>query len=314
MEPVEANEIRLSYSDPDMDALLSGVGDDQRPLSRHFNQSEDFFVLLEDEYTVPHLSIHHDVRLARPSAAYMAALQKVTGQLVRLAPQVFKGLSWFFNPVETLRPSFYRLYTFGNRPYLYLLRIDLMMHASESTVVERGTTDTTPHYRSRRLFLEAGMVPLAQVRRDDSGISGFQVMQTISETWIGERGRGYFREGIWMDADLTKFFSRLFLPSGIRTYPYYPYPCKYQTMCLFPVRLSPEARDASVPALHRSLQFLLPEMGRVEKEMRAGFSEQMDVFRDLKGQVPPSWFEPWKNIRVEAYLNDSEQKEFRIDD
>jgi hypothetical protein len=313
MEPVEANEIRLSCSDPDMEALLSGVGEDQRPVSRHFNQSEDFFLLLEDEYAVPHISIHHDVRLARPSEAYMAALRKVTGQLTRLAPQVFKGLSYFFNPVETLRPSFYRLYTVGGSQYLYLLRVDLMMHAADGTVVERGNADITPHYRSRRLFLEASMVPLAQVRRDASGISGFQVKQTISATWIGERGRGYFREGIWMDADLTKFFSRLFLPSGSRTYPYYPYPCKYMTMCLFPVRMSPTDRDASAPALHQSLQFLLPVMSRVEKEMRAGFSEQMDVFRELKEQVPPAWLEPWKNIRVEAYLNDSEQKEFRID-
>jgi hypothetical protein len=127
MEPVEANEIRLSYSDPGMDALLAGVGDDQRPVSRHFNQSEDFFVLLEDEYTVPHLSIHHDVRLAKPSAAYMAALLKVTGQLIRLAPQVFKGLTYFFNPVETLRPCFYQLHVVENREYLHLVRVDLMV-------------------------------------------------------------------------------------------------------------------------------------------------------------------------------------------
>jgi hypothetical protein len=311
---VESNEIRLSYSDPEMDALLAGVGEESRPFSRHFNQSEDFFVLLEDEYDVPHISIHHDVRLPRPSAAYVASLLKVTGQLTRLAPQVFKDLTYFFNPVETLRPSFYRLYTVENRPYLYLLRIDLMMHASESTVVERGTTDATPHYRSRKLFLEAAIIPLAEVTRANGGVSSFHVMQTISQTWIGERGRGYFREGIWMDADLTKFFSRLFLPANRSTYPYYPYPCKYQTLCLFPVRLSPGDRSAAVPGLHRSLEFLLPVMTQVEKEMKAGFSEKMDFFRELKEKVPAAWYEPWKSIRVEAYLNESEKKEFRIED
>jgi hypothetical protein len=314
MEPVEANEIRLSYSDPEMDALLSGVGDGERPFSRHFNQTEDFFVLLEDEYTVPHMSVHHDVRLARPDFSYMANVLRVTEQLVRLAPQVFKGLTYFFNPVETLRPCFYQLHVVENREYLHLVRVDLMVSPLESTVIEPGDGSSTALYRTRKLFLEAALVPLTEVCREQSRITAFRVMQTISQTWIGEKGYRGFRQGIWMDADLTKFFSRLFLPPGSRTYPYYPYPCKYQTMCLFPLRLSPQGRDAAVPALHRSLGFLLPAMGRVEKEMRAGFSEQMEVFRELKGQVPPAWFEPWKNIRVEAYLNDSEQKEFRIDD
>ena len=297
-----------------MDALLARVGEESRSFSRHFNQSEDFFILLEDDYTVPHISIHHDVRLPKPSAAYASSLLDVTGQLARLAPQVFKDLTYFFNPAETLRPSFYHLYTVENRLYLYLLRVDLMMHASESTVIERGTSDTTPRYRSRKLFLEAAVVPLTEVKRDNGGVGSFRVMQTISQTWIGERGRGYFREGIWMDADLTRFFSRLFLPSDRTTYPYYPYPCKYQTLCMFPVRLSPRDRADSAPALHRSLEFLLPVMGRVEKELRAGFSEEMGFFRELKEKVPPEWLEQWKGIRVEAYLNESEKKEFRIED
>jgi hypothetical protein len=311
---VESNEIRLSSSDRDMDALLARVGEESRSYSRHFNQSEDFFILLEDEYTVPHISIHHDVRLPKPSAAYAASLLEVTGQLARLAPQVFKDLTYFFNPVETLRPSFYHLYTVEDRSYLYLLRVDLMMHASEGTVIERGTSDTTPCYRSRKLFLEAAVVPLTGASSNGDGTGVFRVMQTVSQTWIGEKGRGYFREGIWMDADLTKFFSRLFLPADRRVYPYYPYPCKYQTVCLFPVRLSSGDRAAAAPTLHRSLAFLLPAMDRVEKEMRAGFSEQMEVFRELKEKVPAAWYDPWKSIRVEAYLNESEKKEFRIED
>jgi hypothetical protein len=46
----------------------------------------------------------------------------------------------------------------------------------------------------------------------------------------------------------------------------------------------------------------------------ASFSEELPFFRELKGKVPPAWYEPWKNIRVEAYLNDSEMREFRIED
>ena len=311
---MESNEIRVSYSDPEMDALLAGVGDESRPLSRHFNQTEDFFVLLEDEYTVPHMSIHHDVRLPRPDFSYMTSLIWVTEQLVRLAPQVFKGLTYFFNPVETLRPCFYRLQTFEHREYLYLMRVDLMVSPLESTVVEPGDGSKTALLRTRKLFLEAALVPLTEVCRDNSGIQSFRVMQTISETWIGEKGYRNMRQGIWMDADLTRFFSRLFLPADRKTYPYYPYPCKYQTLCLFPVRMSPRDREACVPSLHRSLEFLLPVMGRVETEMRAGFSEKMDFFLELKQKIPSDWFDQWKSIRVEAYLNESEKKEFRIED
>ncbi len=48
-----------------------------------------------------------------------------------------------------------------------------------------------------------------------------------------------------MDADLTKFFSKLFLPAGKKTYPYYPYLCKYKTVCQSPDR--PRSRGPRLP-------------------------------------------------------------------
>ena len=33
-------------------------------------------------------------------------------------------------------------------------------------------------------------------------------------TWKGESGEGYMIHGIWMDADINKFFSKLVLPKG----------------------------------------------------------------------------------------------------
>jgi hypothetical protein len=298
-----------------MDALLAGVGDEQRPFTRHFNQSEEFFLKLEGEYTIPQFSIHHDVRLPRPSSLYLASLLKVTEQVTRLAPQVLKGLSYFFDPAEILRPGFYRLSTFEGRPYLSLVRIDLVMRPSESVVTVRGTNDITPQYRSNRLFLESTVIPLAEVAQESGQVQTFRVRQTISQTWIGEQGRGYFVQGIWMDADLTKFFSRLLLPPGRTTYPYYPYQCKYKTVCHSSIRFSPQARSESVPALHRSLTLLVPVMDRIEEKMKgARFSEQMEVFQELKRMVPPAWYEEWDTFRVESYLNESEKKEFRIED
>ncbi len=314
MEQV-SNEIRAVSSDPQMDALLAGIGDAERPFSRHFTQGEDFFIKLDGEYTVPHIAIHHDVRQPVPSAAYRASLLDVTGQVARLAPQVLRGLSYFFDPAEILRPCFYHLSTYEGRAYLYLLRIDLMMRASEGAVIERGTNDTTPRYRSRKLFLETAVVPLAEAPAEGGGPRSFRVRQTISQTWIGEQGRGYFVQGIWMDADLTKFFSRLFLPQGKRTYPYYPFLCKYKTICHSVLSLAPEGRKATIPWLHRAIQFLQPAMERIQNVMRtATFSEEIGYFRELKTRVPEQWYEPWKSIRVEAYLNEQEMKEYRIDD
>ena len=310
-----SSEIRVGYSDRETNALLATVADEQRPFSRHFNQSEDFFLLLEDAYTVPHLPIHHNVRLREPTPGYAAALRSVISQVIRRAPQALKDLAYFFDPSEILRPCFYHLYRVEESLYLYLLRIDLAMRATEATVIERGTNDTTPHYSSKRLFLEPTVIPLEEAVREDGKVVGFRIRQTISQTWIGEYGRGYFQQGIWMDADLTKFFSRLFLPAGRKTYPYYPYLCKYKTVCQSVIDLSTKGRAAMIPALHRGLSFLLPAMERIQAEMRHGsFSEELDVFRELKGRVPGSWYAPWENLRIQSYLNDQDTKEYLIED
>jgi hypothetical protein len=310
-----SNEIRISHSDPEINAGLESLGEESCPYSRHFNQSEDFFLLLAAEYAVPHMPIHHDVRLTQPSPAYLSIIKGVMAQIAGLAPQVLKELTYFFDPAEILRPCFYRIYRIEESFYLYLLRLDLMMRAAESTVIERGTNDTTPHFRTRRLFLETTLIPLEEVVRLDGKVKAFRIRQTVSQTWIGEYGRGYFQQGIWMDSDLTRFFSRLFLPTHKKTYPYYPFLCKYKTVCRAVIGLSPQSRMSAVPALHDALRFLAPRMEKIQAEMKnASFSEEMGYYKELKEMVPPEWYAPWEKLTVESYLNDQGMKEFRIDD
>lgn len=310
-----SNEIRIGYADPDVNALLAGIGEQSRPYTRHFSHNEDFFLELEGEFTVEHLPIHHDVRQPRPEAGYRARLLDLMRQLIALAPQAFRDLSYFFDSAESLRPCFFRLYQVGESRYLYLLRADLTLRPGNGTVLENGTNDTTPRYSARRLFLEATVIPVQGEEKTDGRVSGFVVQQTISQTWIGEFGRGYFQQGIWMDADLTKFFTRLFLPAGKRIYPYYPYLCRYKTVCASVIGLSPDRRRSTVPRLHRSLGFLEPAMSRIQSEMKSlSFSEDLPCFRELKEKVPVSWYDDWTSVRVEAYLNASEMKEFRIED
>ena len=310
-----SNEIRVGYSDVGLNGLLSSIGGEKRAFDRRFSQGEDFFLHLDEALTIPHFQIHHDVRQPEPSAEYMSDLATVAEQIAQRAPQVLKGLTYVFDPAEVLRPGFYHVYRLGESLFLYMLRVDLMMRPAEGRVIERGTNDLTPAYSSNHLFLEASIIPLEEVLRKGDRVCGFRVKQTISQTWIGEFGRGYFQQGIWMDADLTKFFSKLFLPANKKTYPYYPYQCRHKTICESVIGLDPVSRGRAVPLLKRSLDFLLPEMERIQAEIKnATFTEQMEIFRELKGRIPPEWYEAWARIRVEVYLNESEMREFRVED
>ncbi len=326
--------ISVGYSDPDINSLLDGIGGGVEPLdgsraqrggsprprgapvvySRHFNQNEEFFLKLGEEFTVPHFPIHHDIHDPRPDPEYLEKLKGVIAETAGLAPQVFKGLIHFFDPAEMLRPGFYKIFRVEERYYLYLLRIDLMMKPLEAEVVERGTNDLTPMYRSRKLFLESVIIPLDEVSREEGKVKAFVIKETVSRTWIGEQGRGYLLQGIWIDMDLTKFFSKLFLPRGKKTYPFFPFLCKYKTICLAVADLTPEGRKSAVPRLHRALQFLLPSLEKIQNVLRnTSFSEDMDLFRDLKAKVPEAFSETWKNIRVESYLNEAGMREFRVE-
>ena len=309
-----SNEIRIGYSDPDINAILDKIGGKTHPFTRHFSQGEEFFLKLEEEFAVPHFPIHHDVRNPKPSEEYLGILKTVMNQLARLAPQVFGDLAYFFDPSEIMRPCFYKIYRIEDSHYLYMLRLDLMIKSTDSTVIERGTNDITAHYSSRKLFLETVVIPLAEVVRSDGRIKALKIKQTISQTWIGESGRGYFVQGIWMDMDLTKFFSKLFLPKGRRIYPYYPYLCKYKTVCQSVIELSSEGRKANIPYLHRAIQFLSPLIEKIQSALKnTSFSEELGIFLELKTKVPEAWYAPWKGIRLEAYLNESDMKEFLIE-
>ena len=313
--PLTTNTIPAKVSDPTLNALLAGAPEEERPLALHFSQTEEFFVRTPEEYRVPRLAIHHDVRRPRPDPGYISRLAEVLAQLLGLAPQLWRGLTYFFDPAEVLRPSFFQLHRLGARQYLYLLRLDLAFRPQAHRVLERGDNDLTTAFSTRELYLESSLIPLQGVLAENGRTSEMLVDQAISNTWIGETGRGYFVQGIWMDNDLTRFFSRLLLPAGLRTYPYYPYLCRYRTLCRSLLRFSEADREAALPQLHRAYEFLKPVMGRVEFALKGGeFSEKNPVFRELKSRVPESWYRCWEGLRVEAYLNEQDLKEYRIED
>jgi hypothetical protein len=314
-----SNEIRVGYVDPGLNEALAAVGGVTRPFSRHFNQFGDLFLLLEAEYTVPSLPVHHDVRQRRPSPQYLARMRETLASLAGLAPQVFRGLAYFFDPTEVLRPCFFQVSRPGDDAFLYLLRLDLAMRPAEAEVVERGTNDTTARWKSRKLFVEPAIVPLVEAPPGNGAPQAFRALQAISDTFIGESSVhgtpfGYDRQGVWMDPRLTRFFSRLFLPAGASVHPFYPFLCHYKTVCCLPLDMSAEGRRVAIPRLQRALAFLLPVMDRIQSALGAqDFTEDLEIYRELKKKVPEKWYEPWRGVRVEAYLNERDRKEYRID-
>jgi hypothetical protein len=136
----------------------------------------------------------------------------------------------------------------------------------------------------------------------------------ISSTWIGETGRGYRVQGIWMDQDLTKFLSKLFIPPDIRIHPYYPFSCKYRSICYFPFIPAEEGRRKGLPLLHRAISLLTPHIEEIEKVLKKNtFSEDLPLFRKIREEIPRDWKEMFAPLKMRAYLNEQEMKEYMFE-
>jgi hypothetical protein len=306
--------IELGASDKTINDLLRNAEPRPAQYTRHYSQGEDFFLHLDREIHVPHFPIHHDVRQSSPTSEYIEPLRRLLSELVPALPDVFADLTYFFDPGEILRPAFFKLYRIEDVTYLYLLRLDLHFNPNLFTVVDNGSNDVGPEFTTSRIFMDADVIPLEQVLYRDNKISGFEVEQLVSQTWIGETGRGYFVQGIWLDRELTKFFSKLFLPKG-RFYPYYPFTCKYRSVCHTVIDLNADGRKNLIPMLHRIRAFLIPHMEKIQEALRrTSFSEELPEFQTLREQVPARWLEKFNTLRVRAYLNELDMKEFILEE
>ncbi|GAB1454866.1 hypothetical protein MASR2M48_01660 [Spirochaetota bacterium] len=309
------NEIRISYIDPESNKKILEIPEAARngPYGMRFNQSEEYFVELASPLFVPRLPIHHDIKTPVPDAHYANAIKDIVEQLTILLPECFTGLVYFFDPAEILKPCFYRLYKVDNDVYLYLLRIDLLPRPFEVETIESGTNDMTQAYSTQRLYMESEIIPLEAVMWESGRVKAFRIRQLISQTWIGETGKGYLVRGVWMDTDLSKFFTKLFIPSGTRMYPYYPLSCKYKTVCAMSPILTSDGRRKLIPLLHRATQFLIPEMAAIQDVLKNfKFSESLEQFVLLKKRIPEAWMSPLSGFSVEAYLNEREHKEYSL--
>ncbi|MCX7787483.1 MAG: hypothetical protein N2442_07285 [Spirochaetes bacterium] len=308
--------IRIPYTDPSINTLLANLPDGSPcTYTRHFNHLEEFFLKLDSSFIVPSCSIHHDVRCLEPDSFYLQNLYNLLQRLGNLLPYFFRGLTYGFDSAEVLRPLFYQIYTWEGESFLYLVRLDLSARLQEVEVLQKGTNDATPQYRSNRLYLEADLLPLEKIEKDSRGNPCFRIKQLISHTWIGEEGRGYFVQGIWIDRDLSKFFTKLFLPPGSRLYPYYPYNSRYRTLCLSLVFPEEPRRTTFVPLLYRGIHFLSPYILRIEETLKkTAFSENLELYQHLKASIPVSWYKEWDALQVRPYINEFDMKEYVLEE
>jgi len=276
--------------------------------SVRYNQSEDQFVLLSRPYAVPSFPVHHDIDDRSPPPGYVDAVADLASFLVAEMPSFVVGTTWFFDPISVLTPSFYRVISLDGELYLYLLRIDLACRPLECEITAAGTNSRTPAYRSDRLFFESDYIPLHAVETESGAVTAACVRQTIPATWKGEAGQGYMIHGIWMDADINKFFSKAFLPEGKRNHPYYPFTCKLHAVCM-------NAYGFSGPELlHRARRHLEPELDAILDDLQANaFSERLTLFQAFRSRIPSDIGAAWDRLSVSAYLTEREQKEYLVE-
>ncbi|MFQ3621807.1 MAG: hypothetical protein SNJ78_12790 [Spirochaetales bacterium] len=282
--------------------------------TRHFNHLEEFFLKLDTPFTVPSFPIHHDVRSTEPGKEYLEKLTGMIQPLTLLLPTLFQDLTYGFDPSEVLRPVFYRTYSTEKGEYLFLLRLDLSPRLQEVEVLQKGTNDTTPSFRTVRLYLEADLLYLLK-KENLEKIPTFWIEKLISQSWVGEKERGYFVQGIWIDRDLSKFFSKLFLPPQSRLYPYFPFNSRYQTFCLSLLHPEMPRRNDYVNVLEKALDFLRPHIPAIENTLKNNpFSENLELYKSLKATVPAEWYGVWSALRVQPYINEQDMKEYSVEE
>ncbi len=307
------NIVSIRYSDNEINKIIEKCKDQQNEYTMHFSQNEDFFLKIGKEITVPHLKVHHNIKDHNPAPGYTAALSEIIEQMLPYVSSLIKETYYYFDPAEPLRPVFYRLYDIEGHLFLYMVRIDLSFKPHDCEIVEMGGNDITHIFSTNNVFIDIDMLPVEKTVDLGDGKKDFIIKQSISQTWIGETGRGYFIQGIWMDSELTRFFTRLFLPENIHSYPYYPFACKYRTISHFPLRFSMTDRRRHLGILERSYNFIDPFMREIEDELKNSvYSPDMKLFKELKKKVNKDWYIDFSSLNIKRYLNSRGMKEYEF--
>ena len=277
-----------------------------------FTQEEEFFLELPQPLTIPALDVHHNVHQLEATEEYIAAVTGLVRELTRMIPAALVGLNWFFDPRDTLHPLFVQALSSKDKRYLYLLRIDLTCRPRHAETLERATNSRTARYRTNRLFLESEVLPLDALDTSTPE-KKLYLAKLFQNTWKGESGRRYHIEGQWIDQDITKFLTRSVLAPKRKSFPFYPLRCRYNTLSSTCLELSPEGRRKSAAILDLMWTQVAPRASIIQNRLQdAPFSENDELFAQVRTLCQPLIEPRLGSYRLEAYLNEQEQKEYRF--
>lgn len=305
-----ARAISVAVSDEGINHSLTAAASTPGRYSRHFSNDEQFFLKLGEPFVVPPFPIHHDVRQTRPDEGYPRLVRKVVEQFALAAPELLSGLRYFFDPGDIGRPAFYRRFDTTDGSFLYLVRLDLRYRPSVHEVLEAGSNDRAPAYRTPELPVEADLLPLAPETDGET----LRIREIFSETWVGETGRGYFVQGIWIDRDLTRFLSAAVTPRGHRLYPYFPVTCKYRSLGISLVEFDPDVLEEYATLLTGVCETIEPRAREIEAALKEqDYDPKMPLLEELRDKTPPELTEPWRRFSTKPYLNDRDMREFVLE-
>lgn len=249
----------------------------------------------------------------RPSDEYLTAIRILIKDVSARFPGVFFNTRYFFDPAEILRPCFIQIYRISEDYYLYLFRPNLEIHLADSVIINQATNDESAAYTSRRLFYDSLFIPIDKPSLSADG-GEISVRRLFSSTWMGESGSGYRLNGQWADRDLSKYLSTIFTPVGFRIYPYFPFRCDFNTLCLYPFSPSAAARKLALPLLHKAFSFIAPYAGRIEDDFRSGsFSADSEPYKNMALRIPSEWTNFWTSLKIKPYLNSNDMKEYLLE-
>ena len=305
--------IIFRYSDQVISEIIGPLSDETDNYPVFFSQNEDQFIRSATPLHIPAMGIHHDVESIKPSEDYLSTLRTVIESLSAVFPALFTGTRYYFDPAEVLRPCFIQVFKSENRHYLYLLRLDLNIRLAESRIINPATNDMTADFETERLYFENMFLPINKPEITSAGGS-IPIERLFKSTWVGETGAGYHLNGEWIDHELTKMLSALYLPPKKKSYPYYPFRCDFNTVAFCPPLISPKARRYFLGYFHRTLPILLADLPDIEAGLKeAPFSRDLPLYLELKKKIADEWTKTWSSLKISPYLNENEMREYRLE-
>jgi hypothetical protein len=301
----------LATTDAGVSDRLRSLPEGSVDLDRRFTQEEDFFVVLDRPFVVDPFDIHHDVGQTLAPERYLAVIRSLVDAWAGQVPQLFRDLSWYFDPRDLFHPLFVQVLSARDKRYLYVLRPDLSFRGRHGEVIDRGGNDSTPRYSTRHLFLESEVLPLESWGTEEGG-KRLSLTKVFGKTWQGESGKGYFVTGRWIDQEISRLLSKAAFPKGTRTFPLLPLRCRHDTLSVRCVSPTPEGRRRAALVLEAAWPLVETWAERIQNTLRADpWRDDHPLVEQLRAQWGDKLSSRWGGFRLEAFLDDHEQKEYR---